>query len=60
MYFTEEPEHVAMLRDTMRRFVADEMPPERRRQWDREHRSPPELFEKLAFLDGWGQPFTLR
>ncbi len=48
MYFTEEPEHIAMLRDTMRRFVADEMPPERRREWDREHRFPPELFEKLA------------
>ncbi len=48
MYFTEEPEHVTMLRDTMRRFVADEMPPEKRREWDREHRFPPELFEKLA------------
>ena len=48
MYFTEEPEHIAMLRDTMRHFVADEMPPEKRREWDREHRFPPELFEKLA------------
>jgi alkylation response protein AidB-like acyl-CoA dehydrogenase len=50
LYFRDEPEHVAMLRDTIRRFVAAEMPPEKRRQWDREHRFPPELFAKLAAL----------
>jgi alkylation response protein AidB-like acyl-CoA dehydrogenase len=48
LYFAEEPEHITLLRDTMRRFVAEQMPPELRRQWDREHRFPPELFEKLA------------
>jgi alkylation response protein AidB-like acyl-CoA dehydrogenase len=49
-YFTDEPEHVALLRETLRRFVAAEMPPERVRQWDREHRFPMELFRKLAGL----------
>jgi alkylation response protein AidB-like acyl-CoA dehydrogenase len=50
VYFAEEPEHVSILRDTIRRFVAQEMPKEKVRQWDREHRFPPELFEKLAAL----------
>jgi alkylation response protein AidB-like acyl-CoA dehydrogenase len=48
MYFADEPEHVAQLRDMIRRFVAAEMPREQVRQWDREHRFPPELFRKLA------------
>ncbi len=50
MYFSDEPEHITILRDTIRRFVADEMPADKVRQWDREHRFPPELFEKLAAL----------
>jgi len=50
MYFSEEPEHITMLRETLRRFVQAEMPAERVRQWDREHRFPPELFRKLADL----------
>ena len=50
MYFTEEPEHIAMLRDTVRRFVAAEMPADQVRLWDREHRFPPQLFRKLADL----------
>ena len=49
-YFVDEPEHVTLLRETLRRFVAAEMPPERVRQWDREHRFPMELFRKLAAL----------
>src|SRR5512145_43983 len=49
-YFTDEPEHLALLRETLRRFVAAEMPPEAVRRWDREHRFPPELFRKLAAL----------
>jgi alkylation response protein AidB-like acyl-CoA dehydrogenase len=49
-YFADEPEHVALLRETLRRFVAAEMPPERVRQWDREHRFPMELFRRLADL----------
>lgn len=50
MYFTDEPEHIRQLRDTIRRFVAAEMPPSLRRSLDREHRFPPELFRKLADL----------
>jgi alkylation response protein AidB-like acyl-CoA dehydrogenase len=50
MYFADEPEHIAMLRDTLRRFVAAEMPPDKVREWDREHRFPRELFAKLAAL----------
>src|SRR5262245_50255864 len=49
-YFIAEPEHVGLLRETLRRFVAAEMPPERVRVWDREHRFPMELFRKLAGL----------
>jgi alkylation response protein AidB-like acyl-CoA dehydrogenase len=48
MNFADEPEHVAMLRDMIRRFVAAEMPKAEVRRWDREHRFPPELFQKLA------------
>ena len=50
MYFSDEPEHIRQLRETVRRFVAAEMPPELRRRLDREHRFPPELFRKLADL----------
>jgi alkylation response protein AidB-like acyl-CoA dehydrogenase len=50
VYFSEEPEHIQMLRDTLRRFVAAEMPADQVRLWDREHRFPPELFRKLADL----------
>jgi alkylation response protein AidB-like acyl-CoA dehydrogenase len=48
--FAEEPEHIAALRETLRRFVEREMPRERVREWDREHHTPPELFAKLAAL----------
>jgi len=50
MYFVDEPEHVAILRDTLRRFVASEMPSEAIRRWDREHTFPREVFAKLAAL----------
>jgi len=50
MLFADEPEHVRLLRETLRRFVAAEMPPESVRRWDREHRFPRELFAKLASL----------
>jgi alkylation response protein AidB-like acyl-CoA dehydrogenase len=48
VYFTEEPEHIRLLRETLARFVENEMPAELRRRLDREHRFPPELFRKLA------------
>jgi alkylation response protein AidB-like acyl-CoA dehydrogenase len=50
MLFADEPEHLVLLRQTIRRFVEAEMPREQVQQWDREHRSPPELFRKLAAL----------
>ena len=50
VYFTDEPDHIAQLRQTLARFVAEEMPRDRVREWDREHRFPPELFRKLADL----------
>jgi len=50
LYFAEEPEHIGQLRETLRRFVAREMPVEEVRRWDREHRFPPDLFRKLARL----------
>jgi alkylation response protein AidB-like acyl-CoA dehydrogenase len=50
VYFRDEPEAIRQLRETLRRFVAAEMPPEKVRQWDREHRFPPELFRRLADL----------
>ncbi len=50
MDFKDEPEHIGILRETLRRFVAAEMPAEKVRRWDREHRFPPELFRKLADL----------
>jgi alkylation response protein AidB-like acyl-CoA dehydrogenase len=50
MYFADEPEHVAILRETLRRFVASELPPEARQRYDREHTFPREVFAKLAAL----------
>ena len=48
MYFSEEPEHIGQLRETLTRFVAREMPRDKVREWDRAHTVPPELFRKLA------------
>ncbi len=50
MYFTDEPEHIAILRDTIKRFVNDEMPREKRRQLDKEHSFCRDTFRKLADL----------
>ena len=47
MYFTDEPEHIGMLRETLARFVAAEMPRDKVREWDRAHTFPPEVFRKL-------------
>ena len=48
MYFSEEPEHIGILRDTIARFVGAEMPKDKVREWDRAHTFPPELFRKLG------------
>jgi alkylation response protein AidB-like acyl-CoA dehydrogenase len=48
--FADEPESLRLLRETLRRFVETEMPPDAVRRWDREHRFPRDLFAKLAAL----------
>jgi alkylation response protein AidB-like acyl-CoA dehydrogenase len=50
MFFADESDTLSDLRAMLQRFVAEEMPPEKVRLWDREHRFPPELFRKLADL----------
>jgi alkylation response protein AidB-like acyl-CoA dehydrogenase len=46
--FAPEPEHIAQLRRQLQRFVAEKAPRELRRQWDREHRWPRDLFAEIA------------
>lgn len=48
MYFADEPEHITMVRDSMRRFVEQELPREKIREWDRAGEAPLSVFEKLA------------
>ncbi len=46
----EEAPHVTELRRMLRRFVAEKAPREKRREWDRAHTWPRELFRELADL----------
>ena len=46
----DEPNHIAALRDTIRRFVARELPREAVRKWDRDDEFPRAVFDKLAAL----------
>lgn len=48
MYFTQEPEHIQMLRASMQRFVEQELPREKVRAWDKAGETPPEVFKALA------------
>jgi alkylation response protein AidB-like acyl-CoA dehydrogenase len=48
------PEHVGMLRDTLRRFVEAEMPRSAAARWDRENDFPRDVFAKLAELGVFG------
>jgi alkylation response protein AidB-like acyl-CoA dehydrogenase len=50
MYFTDEPEHITQLRDTLRRFAAAEMPREKVRAWDKANAFDRAVFDKLAAL----------
>lgn len=47
---TGEPEHVTLLRATLRRFVGDHAPRDKRRAWDQAHAFPRDVFAKLASL----------
>src|SRR5882757_35389 len=49
MDFTE-PEHVAMLRHTLRRFLAGEVPRVGPAKWDKENYFPRDIFVKLSRL----------
>ena len=53
----QEPEHVTMLRDSLRRFVAAECPKEKVREWDRQRHFPREAFGRLAELGVCGLTF---
>ena len=46
----QEPEHVTMLRDTLRQFIEKEMPRDKVREWDKGDHFPREVFNKLADL----------
>jgi alkylation response protein AidB-like acyl-CoA dehydrogenase len=48
--FADEPDHIRLLRDSLRQFVAREMPEEKVRAWDRDHHFPSELWDKVAAL----------
>ena len=50
----DEPDHVTALRESVRRFVAAEMPREKARQWDRDNHWPREVHAKLAELGVFG------
>ena len=50
MYFTDEPEHISILRRTIKRFVEQEMPQEKIREWDRASQFPIDVLHKLADL----------
>jgi len=50
----EESEHITMLRETLERFVANEMPREAARAWERGESWPSDLMPKLAELGVFG------
>lgn len=50
----DEPDYVTQLRDSVRRFVAAEMPREKARAWDRENRWPADVHARLAALGVFG------
>ena len=49
-----EPEHIEMLRDTVRRFVEKHMPREAAARWDKENHFPRDVFDELAELGVMG------
>jgi alkylation response protein AidB-like acyl-CoA dehydrogenase len=46
--FAQEPSHVTEIRRQLQRFVAENMPREKRIQWDKEHTWDRALFKKIA------------
>lgn len=50
----ELPEHIVMLRESLRRFVAEQMPREAAAAWDKSNVFPRDVFDKLAQLGVMG------
>ncbi len=48
--FTDEPQHVQQLRETIERFIARHAPREARQQWDRDSRWPRDVYAELNKL----------
>ncbi|MDX2237576.1 MAG: acyl-CoA dehydrogenase family protein [Hyphomonadaceae bacterium] len=46
--FTDEPSHIVELRRQLRRFVQEKAPREKRREWDKNHTHPADLYRALA------------
>ena len=46
----QEPEHISMLRNTLRQFIDKEMPREKVNQWDKDDYFPRDVFDKLCAL----------
>ena len=49
MNFTE-PDHIQILRDTLRKFIKNEMPKSLVSKWDQEDYFPKDVFKKLVDL----------
>ena len=50
MYFSDEPDHIQMLRATLRRFIEKEAPRPKREEWRRAQAWPRDVFAKLSEL----------
>ncbi|MGE3251878.1 MAG: acyl-CoA dehydrogenase family protein [Hyphomonadaceae bacterium] len=48
--FTDEAAHITELRRQLRRFVEEKAPREKRREWDRTHTFPRDLYKELAAM----------
>ena len=57
MYFTDEPEHITQLRDTLKKFAAAEMPREKLRAWDKASTFDRGVFDRLM-SGGAAEDFT--
>ncbi len=51
---TDEPEHIRLIRDSVRRFVETHMPREAARKWDRENIFPREVYAELGRMGVMG------
>lgn len=52
MNHLQEPEHIAMIRDSVSSFIEHEMPRQLAQQWDKENYFPRDVYAKLVEL-GW-------